>query len=131
MTRLVGNLKRLQEAGVCIAAGTDAGNIGTLHGPSFHREFELMRDAGLTPKQVLRAATIGAARVMGREAALGTLEAGKVADLLVLDADPLADVANLRRIARVVKGGVALDPKALLAEANGAAAETGGGGSGS
>jgi imidazolonepropionase-like amidohydrolase len=115
---MLANLKKLQQAGVCVAAGTDAGNIGTLHGPSFHRELELMRDAGLSPAEILRAATFGSARAMGREAELGTLEKGKLADLLVLDADPLADVVNLRRIRRVVKGGVALDPAALLAEAN-------------
>ncbi len=119
---MLANLKRLQQAGVCIAAGTDAGNIGTLHGPSIHREFELMRDAGLTPMEILRAATCGGARVMGRESDLGTLAQGKLADLLVLDADPLVDVVNLRRIHRVVKGGVVLDPAVLLAEANGAAA---------
>jgi imidazolonepropionase-like amidohydrolase len=112
------NLKTLQDAGVCIAAGTDAGNIGTLHGPSLHRELELMRDAGLTPAQILRAATHGAARVMGREDDLGTLEVGKLADLLVLDADPLEDVVNLRRIERVLKGGKLLDPAELLARAN-------------
>lgn len=118
---VLANLKRVQAAGICVAAGTDAGNIGTLHGPSLHREFELMRDGGLTPAQVLRAATFGGARVMGREKELGTLEPGKLADLLVLDADPLADVVNLRRIHAVVKGGLVLDPAALLAEANGQA----------
>ena len=116
---VLANLKRVQAAGICVAAGTDAGNIGTLHGPSLHREFELMRDAGLTPAEILRAATFGGARVMGREKELGTLEPGKLADLVILDADPLADVVNLRKIHRVVKGGVVLDPEALLAEANG------------
>ena len=116
---VLANLKRVQAAGICVAAGTDAGNIGTLHGPSLHREFELMRDAGLTPAEILRAATFGGARVMGREKELGTLEPGKLADLVILDADPLADVVNLRKIHRVVKGGVVLDPEALLTEANG------------
>jgi imidazolonepropionase-like amidohydrolase len=115
---MLANLKRVQAAGICVAAGTDAGNPGTLHGPSLHREFELMRDGGLTPAEILRAATFGAARVMGREKELGTLEVGKLADLLVLDADPLADVVNLRRIHSVVKGGVVLDPEQLLTEAN-------------
>jgi imidazolonepropionase-like amidohydrolase len=108
---------------ICVAAGTDAGNIGTLHGPSLHHEFELMAGAGLTPAQVLRAATFGAARVMGREKELGTLEKGKFADLLVLGADPLADVKNLRRIEKVMKGGKLLDPKDLLKRANEATAE--------
>jgi imidazolonepropionase-like amidohydrolase len=60
---------------VVIAAGSDAGNIGTLHGPSLHRELELMVQAGLSPSQVLVAATRGGAMVMGREEQLGTLEA--------------------------------------------------------
>ena len=108
------NLKRLQESGITIAAGTDAGNIGTLHGPALHREFELMAEAGLTPQEILTAATRGGARVMGREAGLGTLEAGKLADLVLLDADPLAAITNVQRIYRVVKGGLILDPQALI-----------------
>ena len=104
---------------ICVAAGTDAGNIET-HGPSLHHEFELMAGAGLTPAQVLRAATF-ARRVMGREKELGTLE-GKLADLLVLG-DPLADVKNLRRIERVMKGGRLLDPNELLKRANEATTE--------
>jgi len=104
------NLKRLQQSGVTIAAGTDAGNIGTLHGPALHREFELMAEAGLSPGEILVAATQGGARVMGRSAELGTVEKGKLADFVLLDADPLADIAHLRRIFRVVKGGTVYDP---------------------
>jgi imidazolonepropionase-like amidohydrolase len=107
------NLKRLADAGVVIAAGTDAGNIGTLHGPSMHRELELMAEAGLTPMQVLVAATRDAARVFAEEPEFGTIEAGTLADLLVLDADPLADVRNARRIRQVVKGGKVLERAAL------------------
>ncbi len=109
------NLKRAQAAGVVIAAGTDAGNIGTLHGPALHREFELMAEAGLTPVQILAAATTGAARAMGRED-LGAIEPGMRADMVILDADPLADMRNARRIYRVVKGGVVHDPAAILAD---------------
>jgi imidazolonepropionase-like amidohydrolase len=107
------NLKRLQQSGVTIAAGTDAGNIGTLHGPALHREFELMAEAGLAPDEILTAATQGGARVMGRSAELGTVEKGKLADFVLLDADPLADVTHFRRIFRVVKGGAVFDPQAL------------------
>jgi imidazolonepropionase-like amidohydrolase len=106
------NLKRLQQSGVTIAAGTDAGNIGTLHGPALHREFELMAEAGLSPEEILAAATRGGAQVMGRSDELGTLEKGKLADFVLLDADPLADIAHLRRIFRVVKGGQVFDPQA-------------------
>ena len=108
------NLKAVQHGGAIVAAGTDAGNIGTLHGPAIHREFELMAEAGLTPREILIAATRNAALVFAAEPEMGTLEKGKFADFLILDADPLADVANLQRIHRVVKGGVALDPAEIL-----------------
>jgi imidazolonepropionase-like amidohydrolase len=108
------NLKAMQDGGAIIAAGTDAGNIGTLHGPAIHREFELMAEAGLTPREILVNATRHAALVFAAEPEMGTLEKGKFADFLVLDADPLADVANLQRIFRVAKGGVMLDPAKIL-----------------
>jgi imidazolonepropionase-like amidohydrolase len=108
------NLKAMQEGGAIIAAGTDAGNIGTLHGPAIHRELELMAEAGLTSREILVNATRNAALVFSADPEMGTLEKGKFADLLVLDADPLADVANLQKIHRVVKGGVALDPAEIL-----------------
>ena len=113
------NLKRLSAAGVAIAAGTDAGNIGTLHGPSIFRELRLMAEAGLTPKEVLASATAGGARVMGREKDLGTVAPGRLADLVVLDRDPLADVANLEAIHRVVKGGRVFTPEELAQAAAG------------
>ena len=108
------NLKAMQDAGVIVAAGTDAGNIGTLHGPAIHREYELMAEAGLTPREILVNATRNAALVFAAEPEVGTIAKGKFADFLVLDADPLDDVANLQRIHRVVKGGVALDPVDIL-----------------
>jgi imidazolonepropionase-like amidohydrolase len=107
------NLKKLWDAGIPIVMGTDAGNIGTLHGPSVFREMALMRDAGLTPVQVLRSATVNGAKAMGRDD-LGTIAPGKLADLVLLDADPLADVANLSHAERVIKDGVVYDPKVLL-----------------
>ena len=102
---LQGNLKRLQQAGVTIAAGTDAGNIGTLHGPALHREFELMAEAGLTPMEILVAATRNAARVVSSKPEMGTIEAGKLADLVLLEADPLTDIRNARKIHAVIKSG--------------------------
>lgn len=111
---LAQNLRRARDAGLTLAAGSTAGNIGVLLGPSIHREFELLVRAGLTPGEVLLAATRGGAALLGRSADLGTLAPGKLADFLVLDADPLKDVANLARISSVVKGGAALDPAALV-----------------
>jgi imidazolonepropionase-like amidohydrolase len=99
------NVKRVWDAGITVAMGTDAGNIGALHGPSVFREMELMVQAGLTPLQVLRSATVNGARMMGLERDAGTIAPGRLADLVVLDADPLADIGNTSRIHRVVKDG--------------------------
>ena len=112
------NLTRVADAGVFVAAGSDAGNIATPHGPALHRELELMSLAGLNSIRILRAASEGGARVMGRFEDLGTLEPGKFADFLILDRDPLADIRNTRHINRVAKGGILFDPTAILAELN-------------
>ena len=64
---MMNNLRRLADAGVEVVMGTDAGNIGTLHGPSIHREMRMMVEAGLTPLEVLRSATVSGARAMGLE----------------------------------------------------------------
>lgn len=100
------NLKRVAEAGIPIAMGTDAGNPLTLHGPSVYAEMDAMQAAGLTPMQVLVAATRGGATAMGREKDLGTVEKGKLADLLIVAGDPTADAANFRKVRWVVRGGV-------------------------
>ena len=99
------NLRRVWDAGIPVAMGTDAGNIGTLHGPSVFREMALMVQSGLTPLQVLRSATVNGAKVMGLDGQAGTIAEGKLADLVVLDADPLADIANASRVHRVIKDG--------------------------
>ena len=99
------NLVLLDSAGVRIVGATDAGNIGTLHGPSLHREFELMAAAGMRPSDIIRSATRNAAAVMGRESEIGTLEKSKFADLVILNADPIADIKNTRAIFKVMKAG--------------------------
>ena len=104
------NLKRLADAGAIIYVGSDAGNTRTLHGPSLHREFALMVDAGLTPMQVLVAATKTNAIVMKREKELGQIKAGMLADVLLLDADPLTDIHNTRRVYKVIRGGFLYQP---------------------
>lgn len=92
------NLKRLSDAGVTIAMGTDTGPVGRFQGYFELMELELMVKAGLTPRQALAAATRDAARCMHIDRDLGTLEPGKWGDFVVLDADPLADISNVRRI---------------------------------
>jgi len=98
------NLKRVHDAGIPIALGTDAGNPLTLHGASVFMELEAMQAAGLTPLEVLVAATRTGARALELDST-GTVTAGATADLVVLDADPLADIKNVRRIALVVRRG--------------------------
>lgn len=102
---MLANLRRIHQADLTIAMGTDAGNPLTLHGPAVFAELEAMQEAGLSPMEVLVAASRNGARAMGRESDLGTLEPGKLADAVVLDADPMVDASNLRRIALVVRGG--------------------------
>jgi len=100
------NLKRVHDAGIPVALGTDAGNPLTLHGASVFAELEAMQAAGLRPVDVLLAATRNAARAAGVALdSAGTLTAGAVADLVVLDADPLTDIRNVRRIALVARSG--------------------------
>jgi imidazolonepropionase-like amidohydrolase len=100
------NLKRVQEAGIPVAMGTDAGNPLTLHGASVFAEMEAMEAAGLKPMEVLVASTRNGAQAMGRGSDLGTVEAGKLADLLVVGADPTAKISNIRQIRYVIRGGV-------------------------
>src|SRR5437762_503591 len=102
------NLKRLEDAGVTIAAGTDAGNIGTIHGPALFREFQLMKQAGLTPMQILQCATANAAKLFGGEtgAHIGKIEDGYLADLVILNSNPLDDIKNATDIETVIKNGV-------------------------
>ncbi len=112
-TTAMRNLTRLHDAGVEIVAGTDAGNIGTPHGPALVREFELMRTAGLTPREILTAATTGGARLMDRDD-LGQLESERQADLVVLNENPLADISNVTSVHRVVKEGRVYAPDTLV-----------------
>ena len=114
------NLRTVWDAGIPVAMGTDAGNIGTLHGPSVFREMQLMVEAGLTPLQVLRSATLNGAKAMRMERDIGTLAPGKLADLVILDEDPLADVHSLSHIHRVIKDGHVFSPKALMRSLDGA-----------
>jgi imidazolonepropionase-like amidohydrolase len=100
------NLRRLNAAGVPIAMGTDAGNPGTAHGPSVYREMEALERAGLSTAEVLASSTIVAARAMAIGDDAGSLEAGKRADLVVLDGDPLADLRNVRLVRFVMRNGV-------------------------
>ncbi|UCC14007.1 MAG: amidohydrolase family protein [Gammaproteobacteria bacterium] len=102
---MAGNLMAVHQAGGTIAMGTDAGNPLTVAGPSIHAEMEAMQAAGMPAIDVIVAATLNSARAMQREGEIGTVEAGKIADLLVLGADPSQDVANFRQLEAVIRGG--------------------------
>lgn len=108
------NTKKVFDAGIPVVMGTDTGVPGVQLGLSSQMELVLYVESGLTPLQALQTATINAARVFGKDKELGTIEPGKLADLVILDADPLADMKNIRMVNRVIKGGVIFDPVKLL-----------------
>lgn len=99
---VVGAMRR---AGVKFLAGTDALNPFAFPGFSLHDELELLVEAGLTPLEAIQSATINAAEYVGQSREVGTIEVGKAADVVLLDANPLAKIANTKRIAAVVIGG--------------------------
>ncbi len=99
------NLKKLYDAGVMIAVGTDAGNPGTLHGISIYDEMEAMQKAGLSAEDLIIMATRNGAMAMDRLDDFGTLEPGKMADLIILNEDPGIDIFNMRTITHVMRGG--------------------------
>jgi len=102
-------LRALYAAGVPIVAGTDK----ALPAHSLHRELELYVQAGLTPMQVIQIATLNSARVMGLDREVGSIEAGKRADMILVDGNPLTDFSALRRVTRVIASGRIYDPAPL------------------
>ncbi|QEC44600.1 amidohydrolase family protein [Pseudobacter ginsenosidimutans] len=110
------NLKKLSDAGVRIAAGTDAGNIGTLHGGSYLTELQKMKEAGLSNWKVLEAATISPAYFLSKEKLTGSITAGKTADMVLLDGNPVEDLNNLAKISVVVNKGTVLYPDSIIKE---------------
>jgi len=104
-----GMMRRLHAAGIPIVAGTDQ----SIPGYSIHRELELYVEAGFTPLEALQSATIQAARAVGAEKESGSLEPGKRGDVLLLDADPLQDIRNSRRVWRTVAAGAVYEPAPL------------------
>jgi imidazolonepropionase-like amidohydrolase len=110
------NLKKLEDAGVTIAAGTDAGNIGTIHGPALFREFQLMKQAGLTNMQILQCATANAAKLFGGETGehIGRIDNGCFADLVILKSNPVDDISHASDIDSVVKNGAIYPADSIL-----------------
>ena len=108
------NLKLLADANCRIATGTDAGNIGTFHASSYFSELRSMQQAGLSNAEVLRYSTLGGAQALAKEDSLGSINRGKYADLIILDADPLMNLDHLLRINSVVHNGHLIDPDTLV-----------------
>lgn len=113
---MLANLKKLSDAGVIIATGTDAGNIGTLHASSYLTEIKAMQLSGMSNWQILEASTINGAKVLGKENEFGTVTKGKKANMILLDADPTADIEGITKIYRVINKGVVIDPDTLIPE---------------
>ena len=111
---MLANLRKLSDAGVIIATGTDAGNIGTLHASSYLTEVLAMQASGMTNWQILEASTINGAKVVGKEKEFGSITKGKKANLVLLEADPIADMENITKIYRVINKGVIIDPDTLI-----------------
>jgi imidazolonepropionase-like amidohydrolase len=105
-------VKTMYDGGVTIVAGTDG-----FSGFGLHRELELYAAAGIPEPEVLRIATIGAARVMHRDAELGSIAPGKLADLIIVDGHPEHHMADIRRVTFVMKDGRTYDPRALYGAA--------------
>jgi imidazolonepropionase-like amidohydrolase len=103
--RAVDNVKRAKAAGVPIITGTGAGSVLVFPGPSEHLELKLLVDSGLSPMDAIVAATRDAAAALGVDKDTGTIQKGKNADFVVLDADPLADISNTMKINAVVRRG--------------------------
>ena len=107
--------KQMADNGIWLGLGSDSNGATIPHGWGAHNEMRLLVEAGIAPLEVLRIATEASARRLGGHGAdIGTLEPGKRADLLVLDADPTVDIANTRSIDRVMQAGEWVDREALL-----------------
>lgn len=107
-------------AGGLLVAGTDpTGGGGVIPGYANHRQLELLVEAGFTPLEAITVGTLNGAKYLGRDARIGTLAPGKQADLMVVDGDPSAAIADVRKVTMVFKQGVGFDPAKLVASVSG------------
>ncbi|MCZ6769750.1 MAG: amidohydrolase family protein [Acidobacteria bacterium] len=107
------NVMQLKNAGVKLAVGTDSGTNLAPMGLVTHKEIEALVDAGLSPMEALVAGTRGSAEWAGVSDRVGTIEAGKLADLLILEESPLENIRNTRKIVKIMLGGRILEPLAI------------------
>ena len=106
-------LKRIFDSGIPLLDGTDALMTGVFHGPSVHWVLQFYSESGIPNIEVLKLATLTAAKSVGADEFLGSLEPGKIADILLLDKNPLHDISNTMKIWRVIKGGNTFDPAVM------------------
>ena len=104
----------LNTAGVPLLVGTDAPEPFCPPGYSLHQEMELMVQSGMKPAAVLQAATINNARSLKQQEQIGSIAVGKLADIVILDSDPIKDIRNTRRITRIIRGGIDCEPAKVL-----------------
>src|SRR6185436_411582 len=110
------NLKKMVDGGVTIASGTDAGNIGTMHATSYVDELKAMKKSGMNNWQVLEASTINGAKVLNKQKEFGSIAVGKLANMVLLNANPVANLDNLRSISLVINKGFVINPDSLVNE---------------
>ena len=108
------NLKKMADAGVVIATGTDAGNIGTQHVSSYFDELRAMQHAGMDTWSLLQASTINGAKAIGRQNEFGAVKKGMRADMILLSKNPVEHIDNWKTVEWVIHKGVALKPDSVL-----------------
>jgi hypothetical protein len=113
-TTMMTNLKILSDAGVLIATGTDAGNIGTLHASSYLAELQAMHKSGMSNWNIITASTLNGAKVLDKDNEFGTISIGKKANLILLNANPIDNIDNIININTVFNNGVVIHPNQIL-----------------
>ena len=108
------NLKKLSDAGVLIATGTDAGNIGTLHASSYLAEIKAMQKSGMSNWQIIQASTVNGAKVLNKQNEFGTITIGKKANLVLFDNNPVENLDYIAKINLVINRGVVFNPTDLV-----------------
>lgn len=108
------NLKKMIDGGITIAAGTDAGNIGTQHATSFYDELLAMKQSGLTNWQIIESATINPTKILNHQDSMGSITVGKKADMVLLNANPVDNLENIIKINLVINKGHVINPDTLI-----------------
>lgn len=108
------NLKLLTDAGVTIATGTDAGNIGTLHSSSYLSELKAMKSSGLSNWQIMEASTINGAKIFDKQADFGSVSMGKKANLILLNANPIENIEHITELSIVINKGQVFTSNELI-----------------